>query len=59
MGLPPGSHLKRHLLHRLRSFGSLTTKGLDQVRLLVDSKKLVLNFYVVFGNLELVAKIVS
>jgi hypothetical protein len=40
-------------------FGSSATKGLNQVRLLVDSKKVVLNFYVVFGNLDLVAEIVS
>jgi hypothetical protein len=40
-------------------FGSLAAKGLNQVRLLVDSKKAVLNFYTVFGNLDLVAETVS
>jgi hypothetical protein len=40
-------------------FESSATKGLDQVRLLVYSKKAVLNFYVVFGNLDLVAETVS
>jgi hypothetical protein len=40
-------------------FGSSATKGLDQVRLLVNSKKAVLNFYVVFDNLDLIAETVS
>jgi hypothetical protein len=37
----------------------LANKGLDQVRLLVDSKKAVLNFYDVFDNPDPVAEIVS
>ncbi|EIE86401.1 hypothetical protein RO3G_11112 [Rhizopus delemar RA 99-880] len=40
-------------------FGSSATKGLDQVKLLVDSKKAVLNFYVIFINLDLIAEIAS
>jgi hypothetical protein len=40
-------------------FGSLATKGLDQVRLFVDSKKAGLNFYDVFDHPDLVATIVS
>jgi hypothetical protein len=40
-------------------FESSATKGLDQVRLLVYSKKAVLNFYVVFGYVDFVAETVS
>ena len=39
-------------------FGSLATKGLDQVRLLVDSKKAVLKFYV-FDNPDLIVEVIS
>jgi hypothetical protein len=40
-------------------FYALATNGLDQVRLLVDRKKAVLSFYVVFDNPDLVVEIVS
>jgi hypothetical protein len=40
-------------------FGSLAIKGLNQVRLLTDSRNAVLNFRAVFDNPDLVAEIVS
>lgn len=40
-------------------FYALATKGSDQVRLLIDKKKAVLSFYVVFDNPDLVVEIVS
>lgn len=36
-------------------FGSLAIKGLNQVRLLTDSRNAVLNFRAVFDNPDLVA----